>query len=236
MRLDRFLGQHRALGRRTVRRLLAAGRVTVDGRPVRDGHHPVDGFSRIVLDDEPLQGKQARYLMLHKPTGCVSATVDPRHPTVLDLIDGESDELHLAGRLDFNTTGLLLLTNDGHWSRRLTRPGGHWPKVYRVRTEDPIEDHYAATFAAGLHFRYEDLTTRPAVLETLGRYEARLTLSEGRYHHVKRLFGHFNNRVVALHRERIGPIVLDPALAPGQYRPLTDQEIHLCRQDPETPP
>lgn len=224
MRLDRFLGQEKKLGRRNVRGLLAAGRVTVAGAVVTDGHYPVDDFSAVVLDGASLQKRQGRYLMLHKPKGCVSATRDPVHATVLDLIDDAAD-LHLAGRLDFNTTGLMLLTNDGAWSRRLARPGRQWPKVYRVWTENPIREGYAEVFARGIHFRYENLITRPAELTLIGEREARLTLVEGRYHHVKRLFGYFNNKVVALHRERIGPIGLDPALAAGQYRPLTGAEI-----------
>lgn len=226
MRLDRFVGQAKKLGRRDVRAVLAAGRVMVAGTVVTDGHYPVDDFSAVVLDGESLRKRQGRYLMLHKPKGCVSATRDPIHPTVLDLIENAGG-LHLAGRLDFNTTGLILLTNDGGWSRRLTSPARKWPKVYRVRTEDPIREEYAEVFARGLHFRYENLITRPAELSILGEREARLTLVEGRYHHVKRLFGHFDNKVVALHRECIGPIGLDPALAAGQYRPLTGAEIRL---------
>lgn len=233
MRLDRFLGQHKALGRRTVRQLVAAGRVRVDGRVVLDGHMPVDRFTLVHLDNDVLQQRAARYLMLHKPAGCVSATRDPTLPTVLDLINGDTSDLHLAGRLDFNTTGLLLLTNDGRWSRRLTDPLGKWPKVYRVSTEEPITREYITAFAEGIYFRYENLVTLPAKLEILDTLEARLTLHEGRYHHVKRLFGAFSNRVLTLHRESIGPIALDPALAPGQYRALTDDEIHPRRQEPE---
>ena len=228
MRLDRFLALHTALGRRGARLALASGRVTLAGTTVTDGQCPVDDFSPVALDGVCLRRRRPRYLMLHKPAGCVSATRDPVHPTVLDLIDGPAEakaDLHLAGRLDFNSTGLLLLTNDGRWSRRLTEPGAGRAKVYHVRTEDPIGADYAAVFQRGLYFRYEGLTTRPAGLEILGEREARVTLREGRYHHIKRLFGHFNNRVVALHRERVGAIVLDPDLAPGRYRPLTEAEI-----------
>ncbi len=232
MRLDRFLARRAGLGRRGAREALAAGRVSVDDRPVRDGHHPVDDFSAVALDGVTLHRGVPRYLMLHKPAGCVSATRDRRHPTVLDLIDEPADrkaDLHLAGRLDFNSTGLLLLTNDGRWSRRLTDPGSG-EKTYHVRTEDPIGEHYTAVFREGLYFRYEDLTTLPAGLEILGPREARVTLREGRYHHIKRLFGHFNNRVVALHRESVAGIRLDPALRPGQYRPLTDEELRTSRR------
>ena len=228
MRLDRFLGQRKRLGRRGVRLLLAAGRVPVDGRVIQDGRHEVGPFTPVALDGEPFTVRRAAYWMLHKPAGCVSATRDRHHRTVLDCLDpADATDLHLAGRLDFNSTGLMLLTNDGRWSRRLSDPRHKLPKVYRVRTEDPITPDYAAVFERGLYFPYEDRTTRPAGLEILAPREARVTLYEGLYHQIKRLFGHFDNRVVALHRERIGPIRLDPSLAPGQYRALGADEIRL---------
>ncbi|SFQ34797.1 16S rRNA pseudouridine516 synthase [Geopseudomonas sagittaria] len=230
MRLDRFLSKHPEFNRQDVRHLLLAGRVRVDGQVVGDGRRAVNDFNRIELDERLLQpGYPARYLMLHKPAGVVSATRDPQHRTVLDLLpESERADLHIAGRLDGNTTGLLLLTNDGQWSRRLTLPGSKLPKVYQVETAEPIGPEYVATFARGIYFAFEDLTTQPAHLELLGSCLARLTLTEGRYHQVKRMFGHFRNRVTALHRESIGPIRLDPALQPGQYRPLRSEEIACC--------
>ncbi|MNZ73007.1 Ribosomal small subunit pseudouridine synthase A [compost metagenome] len=227
MRVDRFLANLPHLNRQDARRALAEGRVRVDGEAVRDTRHEVREFSRVELDGELLQaGKPARYFMLHKPEGCVSATRDAEHSTVLDLLDEpDKHELHIGGRLDFNTTGLLLITNDGQWSRRMTLPTRKLPKVYYVETEDPIEAHYAETFARGLYFRFEDLTTLPAQLEILAPRAARLTLHEGRYHQVKRMFGHFQNKVTRLHRESMGSLRLDPALAPGQYRALTTSEI-----------
>ncbi|MEX5582999.1 pseudouridine synthase [Pseudomonas lurida] len=227
MRVDRFLSNLPRFNRKQVRLLLVERRVSVDGVAVSDPHHEVRAFSRVCVDDEVLQaGKPARYFMLHKPKGCVSATADPQHPTVLDFLDEpDKDELHIAGRLDFNTTGLMLITNDGQWSRRLTQPQTKLPKVYRVETEQDIGADYAATFAQGLYFAFEDLTTQPAELVLLGARTARLSIIEGRYHQVKRMFGHFDNKVIGLHRERMGSLVLDAALAPGQYRALTDDEI-----------
>lgn len=227
MRVDRFLSNLPRFNRQQVRLLLVERRVSVDGVAIRDPHHEVREFSRVCVDNEVLQtGKPARYFMLHKPQGCVSATADPQHPTVLDLLDEpDKGELHIAGRLDFNTTGLMLITNDGQWSRRLTQPQTKLPKVYLVETEQAIGAEYAMTFAQGLYFAFEDLTTQPAELELLGPTTARLSIVEGRYHQVKRMFGHFDNKVISLHRERMGPLVLDVALAPGQYRALTDDEI-----------
>lgn len=227
MRVDRFLSNLPRFNRKQVRLLLVERRVAVDGVAVSDPHHEVREFSRVSVDDEVLQaGKPARYFMLHKPLGCVSATSDPQHPTVLDLLDEpDKGELHIAGRLDFNTTGLMLITNDGQWSRRLTQPRTKLPKVYLVETEQAIGPEYATTFAEGIYFAFEDLTTQPAELELLGPRSARLSIIEGRYHQVKRMFGHFDNKVIGLHRERMGSLVLDAALAPGQYRALTDDEI-----------
>ncbi|NWA23808.1 pseudouridine synthase [Pseudomonas gingeri] len=227
MRLDRFLSNLPRFNRQQVRLLLVQKRARVDGLIVADPHHEVSEFSQVEVDDEVLQeGRPARYFMLHKPQGCVSATTDPEHRTVLDLIDEpDAAELHIAGRLDFNTTGLMILTNDGQWSRRLTQPGTKLPKVYYVETEQVIGAEYAETFARGLYFAFEDLTTQPATLELLGPRSARLSIVEGRYHQVKRMFGHFDNKVLRLHREAMGPLMLDEQLAPGQYRVLRSEEI-----------
>jgi 16S rRNA pseudouridine516 synthase len=147
---------------------------------------------------------------------------------VLDLIhEPDKEDLHIAGRLDFNTTGLMLITNDGSWSRRLTQPKTKLPKVYYVETEQEIGPQYALKFTEGLYFAFEDLTTQPADLAVLGPTCARLSIVEGRYHQVKRMFGHFDNKVLRLHRESMGPLVLDSALKPGEYRALRTEEIQL---------
>ena len=230
MRVDRFLSNLPQFNRQQARLLLIEKRVRVDGQIVSDPHHDIREFSRVELDEHVLQaGKPARYFMLHKPPGCVSATQDPEHPTVLDLLnEADKHDLHIAGRLDFNTSGLMLITNDGHWSRHLTQPQTKLPKVYYVETEQDITDDYITRFEQGVYFAYEDLTTLPATLELLGPRSARLSIVEGRYHQVKRMFGYFDNKVVRLHRESIGPLMLDSRLAPGEYRALTSEEIQQC--------
>lgn len=227
MRLDRFLANLPHCSQQQARLLLVGRRVRVNGGVVSDGTRDIRVFDRVELDLEVLQaGKPARFFMLNKPAGCVSATADPQHQTVLDLLaERDKGDLHIAGRLDFNTTGLLLITNDGLWSRRLTQPASLQGKTYLVQTEDPIDPACVARFAEGIHFRFENLVTRPAQLELLGSHQARLTLHEGRYHQVKRMFGHFRNKVIGLHRERMGPLRLDPALRLSEYRPLTPEEI-----------
>ncbi|MBE0508090.1 MAG: 16S rRNA pseudouridine(516) synthase [Marinospirillum sp.] len=238
MRLDRFLSNRPHLSRKTARLLLQNGRVRLDGSITYNPLAAVDVFSTLetqgVEGDWQLlqQGTPRCYLMLHKPTGCVSATRDPQHPTVLDWIDTPwKDQLHLPGRLDFNTTGLLLLTNDGHWSRHLSLPDSELPKTYRVTTRDPISPETAVAFQQGIYFAYENLTTRPAELELLHTHQALLTIHEGRYHQVKRMFAAVGNKVVALHRQAIGALQLDASLQPGQWRMLTPAEVDAldCR-------
>ncbi len=228
MRLDRFLSNLPCYNRQQVRLLLAERRVRVDGTQVGDPRHDVREFSRIEVDDQLVQaGRALRYFMLHKPAGCVSATVDPQHRTVLDLLDEpDKHDLHIAGRLDYNTTGLLLITNDGQWSRRLTQPQTKLPKVYYVETEHIIDEHYIEKFREGFYFAFEDLTTQPADLTILSQHSARLSIVEGRYHQVKRMFGFFDNKVIRLHREHMGPLQLDPSLLPGEYRALRPDEIN----------
>ncbi len=168
MRLDRFLTRRGLHSGKEVARLLADGKVMVDGITESTGLRKIDRFSQVELNGEILQAHEAVYLMLNKPAGWLSATKDPQHPTVIDLIDHPlRDELHLAGRLDRASTGLLLLTNDGRWSKRVTEPVEEISKVYQVTTRDGISPETAAIFAAGIYFAYEDLTTRPAVLEIL---------------------------------------------------------------------
>jgi 16S rRNA pseudouridine516 synthase len=164
--------------------------------------------------------------MMNKPAGILSATHDPAHTTVIDLIDSPlTEDLHIAGRLDRASTGLLIVTNDGTWSRRLTDPGSRKPKVYRVTTALPISTETAARFAKGIWFEYEQLTTSPALLEQLDPYNARITIYEGRYHQVKRMFHSVGNQVIDLHREQMGEIRLDPDLPSGDFRILTNEEV-----------
>jgi 16S rRNA pseudouridine516 synthase len=237
MKLDRLLAKHDAMGRTRARSLIAAGRVQVDGSVTRWNDHEVDRFKEVALDGGIIQkGRRLLHLMLHKPVGVVSATSDAEHPTVIDLIDDpDRHTLHLVGRLDRNTSGLILLTNDGRWSKPLMAPETKVPKVYLVETRDPIPSSAVEAFAAGFHFHTEDLTTRPAALEILGEREARLTLHEGRYHQIKRMFHRIGNRVAKLHRESIGAISLLPELGPGQWRMLTKEEIAgAAGREPET--
>jgi len=230
MKLDRLIAAYQAMGRQAAHQAIAAKRVHVNGVIVTDGHHPVDRFTQVGIDDTLIQQpERALYLMLHKPTGILSATKDVQHPTVIDLIDDpDKHTLHIAGRLDRSTSGMVLLTNDGRWSKQLMAAEHKVPKVYHVETADPIAADTVEAFARGFYFHTEDITTLPAELVILSEHTARLTLHEGRYHQVKRMFHRINNRVVSLHRESIGSITLPPDLLPGQWRPLGPTEIQTA--------
>ena len=227
MKLDRFLAKQSSMGRNAAHRLIAAKRVRVDGEVCTNNQQEVDRFTRIELDEAVLQqAERCLYLMLNKPVGILSATTDPVHPTVIDLLDDpDKHTLHIAGRLDRGTSGLVLLTNDGRWSKRLMEPVERVPKVYLVETAEDIIPEAVAAFAAGFYFHTEDITTQPAELQILAPRQARLTLYEGRYHQVKRMFHRVQNRVTALHRESIGSLHLPEDLQPGQWRALTPAEV-----------
>lgn len=226
MRLDRFIESTLAYSAKSVRQLFVERQVLLNGVTTNHGRRVISEFCRVEVGGKTLQARTPVYAMLHKPKACVSATKDSKNPTVLDYIDlPQKHELHLAGRLDFNTTGLLLLTNDGRWSRKITQPQQKIPKRYWVQTHSEITEDYVKKFADGFYFRFENVTTQPAHLEILSPTTAYLTIYEGRYHQIKRMFGFFNNEVVGLHRLSMGNISLDENLAAGQYRLLTVDEI-----------
>lgn len=225
MKLEKLLYHQLRIGRREARRVLADDLVTVDGSVETDHLRQVDEFTHVECDGRVVQSKQRRFLMVHKPAGYISEVGHHTHPSVLDLLPLELQEgMHFAGRLDLSTTGLMIVTNDGKWSRRLTEPEREVSKVYRVTVESPLTQEVIEQFAAGMYFACEDITTRPAELEILSPSTARLTIHEGKYHQVKRMFHAVGNRVTALHRERVGNITLD--LPEGSWRKLLDDEIN----------
>jgi 16S rRNA pseudouridine516 synthase len=236
MKLDRLIAKHHQMGRTTALRAIAARRVRVDGLVVADGHVEVDRFSDVMLDEEPVQiAERGLYLLMHKPVGWLSATKDAQHPTVLDLIDDpDKHTLHLAGRLDRNTSGLLILTNDGNWSKRLMAADFKVPKVYRVETDVPVPTEAVEAFERGFYFHTEDITTLPAKLEILGKHLARVTLHEGRYHQVKRMFHRVGCRVTALHRESVGALRLPEDLKPGEWREMMPEERQAALSSSES--
>ncbi len=227
-RLDRFIRERSSYEMSDTRLLIAQGRILIDGEPAHSIRQIVSCFAHIVLDGECLQRNEPIYLMVNKPKGVVCATRDTKHTTIVDIVDHpEKESLHIVGRLDFNTTGLVLMTNDGAWSRAVSLPDSKLKKIYEVRVKSPLSQTYVDVFSDGIYFPYEDITTAPATLEIHTPYTATLSLTEGKYHQIKRMFGHFQNEVLALHRTAVGHIELDSTLKPGDGRPLSTKEIAL---------
>ena len=225
MRLDRFVSQSAPMSRSQARTLIRDGGVVVEGRAVRDAAHPVEAHQLVVVDGRPLVLPGPLYLMMYKPCGVLSATRDAHQETVVSLLpDAFAARVHPAGRLDKDTSGLLLLTDDGAWSHRLTSPAHHCAKTYLAELARPIDEGAAERLRLGLMLRGETRPTRPAGVELLAPTRARVVISEGRYHQVRRMFAAIGSHVVRLHRERIGGLCLDPDLAPGDWRALTDRE------------
>jgi 16S rRNA pseudouridine516 synthase len=230
MRLDRFLSHATGLSRSQSLRAIRQGQVRVEGVPVTDPGAPVSLADSVEYAGEVLSMPGFRYLMLYKPAGYVCATCDASLPTVLTLIDvPRHEQLHIAGRLDVDATGLVLISDDGDWTHRVTAPRHEFPKTYRVSLAEPLSGSGAAQLARGVLLHNEKHRCRPAEIERITDTEIRVTVTEGRYHQVKRMFASVGNRVTALHRERIGAVVLDARLKAGESRALTDEEVESFR-------
>lgn len=219
MRIDRRLRLVGEFSHREVRAAIAARRVSCNGLIVERGDLETGPFIELSVDGKSVYKQQAVYIMLHKPKGYVSANRDREHPTLFDLLGGEytGKDLHIAGRLDRFTTGLVLLTNDGQWSRTITAPESKKPKVYEVELNGDLKPEMVQRFTEGFYFPTEDITTSPSELVILSDRKARLTLYEGKYHQVKRMFHRVGLRVVSLHRLSVGPYQLGD-LAEGEWR------------------
>ena len=227
MRLDKFLAETTGLTRSQAAKVLRQSVVTVNGKIEKSGAVKVSSDDEVCYDGERLTWvENGQYIMLHKPQGYICSHEDGDYPTIYQFFDYPlSARLHSAGRLDVDTTGLVLLTDDGQWSHRITSPKFHCEKTYLVTLADPVEANYVQACADGILLRGEKELTKPATLEILDDYNVNLTLSEGRYHQVKRMFAALGNKVVALHRWKIGNVVLDEHLAEGEFRSLTKEEI-----------
>lgn len=224
-----------AASRAELKTMARQGRIAVNGTPVRDPGMKVDPYrDEVAIDGVRQVYREHVYLMLNKPPGVISATEDTREKTVLDLIDPglRAWNPFPVGRLDKDTEGLLLLTSDGGLAHRLLSPRKHVPKTYVARVEGAVNESDVAAFAAGV--RLDDgYVTLPAELSVLsveqtaqGAFSAiELTIREGKFHQVKRMFQAVGKRVVHLKRIRMGPLTLDPSLAPGEWRELTPEEL-----------
>lgn len=226
-RLDKFLSAQTTLSRRDATAKVRRGAVTVNGAVVRDPSQKVDPTTcAVTLDGQAVSYFRHIYIMLNKPAGILCVSRDPHAPTVVDLLPEEwrARELFPAGRLDKDTTGMVLLTDDGDFAHRMLAPKKHVPKRYLVTLDHPVDQATVASFASGMTLMSGEVCL-PAECEPLEGNEAIVTLHEGKYHQIKRMFAACSLHVEALHRLSMGGLPLDPSLAPGESRMLTDQEV-----------
>ena len=231
MRLDRWLATLSVGSRSEVKQWIRGGQAAVNGRIILD---PALSFEteqdRLVLNGKELDGRVVRHVMLYKPAGILTAARDARQPTVMDLLPPVYRGIGCmpVGRLDKDTTGLLLLTCDGELNHRLLSPARHVEKRYRALVEGELEEKNVEAFAAGMDLG--DFTAQPAKLTILRPSLAEVIIAEGKFHQVKRMFAAVGHEVLELHRCAFGPLELDPALAEGQWRELTAEEEKALRE------
>ena len=233
MRIDKYLAEMGQGTRSEIKMLIRSGRVMVDGETVKKPELKIDETTqKVSLDGKQIGYAKKEYYMLHKPAGVISATKDDRDKTVLDLItDKKRNDLFPVGRLDKDTEGLLLITNDGELAHRLLSPKKHVDKVYYAKVQGKVDESDVKAFADGVDIG-DDTPTKSAdlrILKSEEESEIELTITEGRFHQVKRMFHAVGKEVIYLKRLSMGSLVLDKTLTKGEYRSLTEEEIKkLC--------
>lgn len=226
MRLDKFLS-HMGYGTRNeVKNIIKNGWVTIEGKTIKKADFQVKEDQTVYVDDVPVSYVRYEYYILNKPAGYVSATEDTLHPTVMELIPSIRNDLYPVGRLDLDTEGLLLVCNDGQLTHELLSPKKHVLKKYYVEFEGSLPENAIDIFAQPMDL--DDFVTKPAQLEVLDQDKAYLTISEGKFHQVKRMFQKAGCEVTYLQRVCFGPLELKD-LEIGQARALTPEEIELLK-------
>ena len=234
MRLDNLLAQEK-ISRKAMKQALLKEEILVDGRPARSLAQNIDtGLQKLLFQDQIIRGYEHTYLMLHKPAGVVTANKDKKLPTVMDLLspDIQSDKLYAVGRLDRDTTGLLLLTDNGPLGFQLLHPQYHVDKTYRVEVNGLLTPDHIQAFQKGIIF-LDGTVCKPARLKILSASpslsQASITISEGKFHQVKKMFLSVGVKVTSLKRVQFGEFTLDPELAEDQYRPLNPEELEIIK-------
>ena len=224
MRLDKFVCKSNELTKIEAIQQINSGQVRVNDDVVTNEATQVHENNTIVLNGAKLKARDFRYILMHKPAGTICSNIDEIYPSLFNYLHVDNvSELHIAGRLDADTTGMVLITDDGRWSFNITTPTKECSKVYRVGLSRPIADDVAIKFKNGIALQGEQQLTRPAILDVISPKEVLLTITEGKFHQVKRMFSAVGNRVVSLHRESIGTVNLDVDV--GQWRYLTSIEV-----------
>ena len=222
MRLDKFLADLQFGTRSEVKTLIKKGHVQIEGKIIKKADYKVDENTIVYVDDLPVQYVQYEYYLLNKPAGYLSATEDLYQPVVMELIDSRRKDLAPIGRLDKDTEGVLLISNDGQLAHRLLSPKYHVDKTYFARLDAPLPENAIEQFNTPMVF--EEFTSAPAKLEPINDTEAYVTIHEGKYHQVKRMFERVGCMVTYLERVRFDTLTLD-GLERGEYRALTQEEI-----------
>ena len=228
-RLDKLIADSGVASRSEAKAMIRAGRVSVNGAAAMSAEEKFDGDSALIcVDGQPINASRFRYIMMYKPGGVLSATEDSRQQTVLDLLPKDLQRLGLfpVGRLDKDTTGLLILTNDGDYAHRVISPKHHVAKCYRAAVDGVLDEGDVEAFAAGLVLA-DGLECLPAKLFIERPCVGVVTVYEGKYHQVKRMFASRGKHVTALHRFSTGALELDKSLKPGQYREMSAQEAQM---------
>ena len=235
MRLDKFLADMGIGTRSEIKTKIRKGHVAVDGSIIKDAGFQVSDESVVTFCGQEVAYEAYVYYMLNKPSGVISASDDETQTTVIDLItDRNRRDLFPVGRLDKDTEGLLLITNDGPLAHRLLSPRHHVDKVYYARIDGIVSDQEITAFSSGLTVD-DTFTAMPADLKILRTdlktrtSEVEITIREGKYHQIKRMFHAVGMEVLFLKRIQMGSLVLDPALSPGEYRRLTESELHALQ-------
>ena len=230
IRLDKMLAHMGYGSRKEVKELIRKGYVSINGEIIKSDDIKVNEDDEVIIFDEVVNYDEFVYLMLNKPDGYISATFDNNLPTVLDLIYGyESRNLFPVGRLDIDTYGLLILTNDGKLAHKLLSPKNHVDKKYYVKYDGKYNDKFIDIFNKGIPL--DDFTCKPAKFENLGNNEAYITISEGKFHQIKRMMEYVGCNVTYLERIEFGPLKLDSNLKRGEFRVLSKEEIDLLKME-----
>ena len=223
-RLDKIISTRTGISRKAAKSAISTGKVIVSGNVIRSSDYKVGENEEIILDGKKISGNAHVYIVLNKPKGYVSATEDPQQKTVIELVPPElfRNGIFPAGRLDKDTTGLMIITDDGDFAHRILAPKKHVPKKYAVTLDLPVTEEMKIGFENGIE--HSDGICKSAKLFKTGEYTCEVTHSEGRYHQIKRMFGCFGAKVTELHRLSMGGFSLPENLLPGECRELSEKE------------
>jgi 16S rRNA pseudouridine516 synthase len=233
MRIDKYLSNSLGISRKQVKKAITSKKVIVDSETVKSANLKISPQQSVLFEGKQVIYEKNQYYLLNKPEGYICSTQDEQYPSALTILPTEialnssKSPLHFAGRLDVDTTGLVLISNDGQWTHRVTSPRYEKSKRYHVTLAEPICDKDVERLCEGILLKGESKPTLPATVERVADEQVYLTIKEGRYHQVKRMIGAINNRVVQLHRAAIGELVMESSMQPGDFRPLTEHEVSL---------